>query len=100
RDLAGAVADAQRATADIFQAPYRAEWSGEFEEMEAAVRRLMVFVPIALALIFLLLLIAFHSFLDTLVVCSNVIGMCLGGVWALLLTGTNFNISAAVGFIS
>jgi cobalt-zinc-cadmium resistance protein CzcA len=60
----------------------------------------MIFVPISLTLIFLLLYVAFRSFLDTLVVCSNVVGMCLGGVWALLLTGTNFNISAAVGFIS
>src|SRR5262249_38901099 len=90
----------QRATADLFQAPYRAVWSGEFEEMEAAVRRLMVYVPISLVLIFLMLYLAFNSFLDTFVVCSNVVGMGLGGVWALLLTGTNFNISAAVGFIS
>src|SRR5262249_27551969 len=67
---------------------------------EAANRRLMIYVPISLALIFLLLYIAFRSFLDTFVVCSNVVGMCMGGVWALLLTGTNFNVSAAVGFIS
>ncbi len=100
RDLGGAVAEAQEKTRDLFQAPYRDEWSGEFEEMEAANKRLAVFVPISLGLIFLLLYLAFQSFLDTFVVCSNVVGMALGGVWALLLTGTNFNISAAVGFIS
>jgi cobalt-zinc-cadmium resistance protein CzcA len=100
RDLAGAAAEAQSKTKDLFQAPYRAEWAGEFEEMEAANKRLMIYVPISLTLILLLLYIAFRSFLDTIVVCSNVVGMCMGGVWALLLTGTNFNISAAVGFIS
>jgi cobalt-zinc-cadmium resistance protein CzcA len=100
RDLAGAVAEAQQKSARLFQPPYRAEWSGEFEEMEAAERRLLVWVPLSFVLIFLLLYLAFHSFLDTLVVCSNVVGMCLGGVWGLLLTGTIFNISAAVGFIS
>src|SRR5260370_22993854 len=43
---------------------------------------------------------AFHSLLDALVVLSNVMALSLGGVWALLLTETNFSISAAVGFIS
>jgi heavy metal efflux system protein len=43
---------------------------------------------------------AFHSLLDTLVVLSNVIDLSMGGIWALLLTGTNFSISAAVGFVS
>jgi heavy metal efflux system protein len=43
---------------------------------------------------------AFHSLLDAFVVLANVVAMALGGVWALLVTGVNFNISAAVGFIS
>ena len=43
---------------------------------------------------------AFFSLLDATVVYMNVVAMSLGGVWALLLTGLNFNISAAVGFIS
>jgi cobalt-zinc-cadmium resistance protein CzcA len=100
RDLAGAVAEAQAKTRDLFQAPYRAEWGGEFEEMEAAERRLMWIIPLALGLIFVLLYLAFRSLLDALVVLSNVLALSLGGVWALLLTGTNFSISAAVGFIS
>jgi cobalt-zinc-cadmium resistance protein CzcA len=100
RDLAGAVAEAQRRTADLFQAPYRAEWAGEFEEMEAANKKLMVIIPVSLALIFALLYLAFHSLLDALAVLSNVLALSMGGIWALLLTNTHFSISAAVGFVS
>jgi cobalt-zinc-cadmium resistance protein CzcA len=100
RDLAGAVAEAQEKSKDIFNAPYRAVWSGEFEEMQDAEARLMIIVPLSLTLIFILLYMAFRNVLDSIMVFSNVVALSLGGVWALLLTGTNFNISAAVGFIS
>jgi cobalt-zinc-cadmium resistance protein CzcA len=100
RDLAGAVAEAREKTKDVVRAPYRAVWSGEFEEMEDAEKRLMVIIPLSLSLIFVLLYIAFRSFLDTVVVLSNVLALLLGGIWALLLTRTNFSISAAVGFVS
>jgi cobalt-zinc-cadmium resistance protein CzcA len=101
RDLASAVAEAQEKTADLFTDPaYQAQWSGEFEEMEAAEDRLLFIIPLSLAAIFALLYMAFRSLLDALVVLSNVVALSLGGVWALLLTGTNFSISAAVGFIS
>ena len=100
RDLAGAVAEAQARAKPIIEAPYRAEWSGEFEEMEDAEQRLLFMVPLSLALIFILLYAAFRNVLDALMVFSNVLALSMGGVWALLLTGTNFNISAAVGFIS
>jgi cobalt-zinc-cadmium resistance protein CzcA len=100
RDLASAVADARQRTNDLFHSPYRSVWSGEFEEMEDAEGRLMVIIPLALALIFILLYSAFRSFLDSVVVLSNVVALSLGGIWALLLTGTNFSISAAVGFVS
>jgi cobalt-zinc-cadmium resistance protein CzcA len=100
RDLAGAVADAKEKTADLIAAPYRAEWSGEFQEMEEAEHRLMFIIPLSLTLIFILLYLAFHSIIDALLVFSNVLALSMGGVWALLLTNTNFSISAAVGFIS
>jgi cobalt-zinc-cadmium resistance protein CzcA len=100
RDLAGAVAEAQERTASLFETPYHAEWAGEFQEMEAAEARLMIIIPLSLGLIFVLLYMAFHSFLDTFVVLSNVLDLSMGGIWALLLTGTNFSISAAVGFVS
>src|SRR5262249_56756125 len=100
RDLASAVAEAQQATKDLFEAPYRADWSGEFQQMEEAERRLMVIIPLSLGLILMLLYIALHSVVDALVVLANVLAMSLGGIWALLLTDTNFSISAAVGFVS
>jgi cobalt-zinc-cadmium resistance protein CzcA len=100
RDLASAVAEAQEKTKDLLQEPYRAEWSGEFQEMEEAESRLMIVIPLSLALIFMLLYFAFRSVIDALVVLANVVALSLGGIWALLLTNTNFSISAAVGFIS
>jgi cobalt-zinc-cadmium resistance protein CzcA len=100
RDLAGAVEEARRLTRDVVEAPYRMVWSGEFEEMEEAEGRLLYIIPLSLSLIFVLLYLAFHSILDTLLIFSNVVALSLGGVWGLLVTGSNFSISAAVGFIS
>ncbi len=100
RDLAGTVKDAQSRIEGMIPRGYRAEWSGEFQQMEEGERRLMFIVPLALALVFILLYLAFHSMLDALVVLSNVVALSLGGIWALLLTGTNFSIAAAVGFTS
>jgi cobalt-zinc-cadmium resistance protein CzcA len=100
RDLGSAVDEARTATQKVFDPPYRAVWSGEFEEMEAAEGRLMLIIPLSLALIFILLYTAFRSLLDALAVLSNVFALAIGGIWALHLTGTNFSISAAVGFVS
>ncbi|HEY1861941.1 MAG TPA: efflux RND transporter permease subunit, partial [Gemmataceae bacterium] len=100
RDLGSAVAEAKEKTQDLFQGGYRAEWSGEFQEMEEAEARLRIIIPVSLGLIFILLYLAFQSLLDACLVLSNVVALSLGGVWALYLTGTNFSISAAVGFIS
>jgi cobalt-zinc-cadmium resistance protein CzcA len=100
RDLGSAVNEAKARTSGLFQAPYRAAWSGEFEQMEEAQGRLLWIVPLSLASIFVLLYSVFRSFLDSLVVLTNVLALSLGGIWALLLTGTNFSISAAVGFVS
>jgi len=100
RDLAGAVAEAQRKCKDLVTAPVRLEWTGEFQEMEQAERRLMIVIPLAAFLVMFLLYLAFRSFTDVFLVLSNVVTMVCGGIWALLLTHTNFSISAAVGFIS
>jgi cobalt-zinc-cadmium resistance protein CzcA len=100
RDLGSAVAEARERTQDVFQAPYRAAWSGEFEQMQDAESRLMVIIPLSLGLVFILLYTAFRSWLDALAVISNVLALAIGGIWALYLTGTNFSISAAVGFVS
>jgi cobalt-zinc-cadmium resistance protein CzcA len=100
RDLGSAVAEARAKADKVVAAPYRVVWSGEFEEMEAAERRLMIIVPLSLGLIFVLLYSAFRSLLDAVVVFSNVLALVVGGVLTLHLTGMNFSISAAVGFIS
>lgn len=100
RDLASAVAEAKEETKELFHIPYRAVWSGEFEQMEEANGRLMWIIPLSLSLIFLLLYSAFRSILDSLAIFSNVLAMALGAIWALYLTGTHFSISAAVGFVS
>jgi cobalt-zinc-cadmium resistance protein CzcA len=100
RDLGSAVGEAQEKIKDLFHPPYRAAWSGEFEEMENANGRLLLIVPLSLALVFVLLYMAFRSFVDSLVVFSNVLALAVGGFWSLFFTGTNFSISAAVGFVS
>jgi cobalt-zinc-cadmium resistance protein CzcA len=100
RDLGGAVDEAQEKTKQLFEAPYYTIWSGEFEQMKEAEGRLMFIVPISLAVIVILLYACFTSFLDAVVVLSNVFDVAVGGIWALYLTGTNFSVSAAVGFVS
>ncbi len=100
RDLASAVSEAQQRSAGIVKAPYRLEWAGEFQEMQHAEERLLIVIPAALLLIMVLLYVNFQSVVDVLIVLSNVIVLSLGGIWALVLTNTNFSVSAAVGFIS
>jgi cobalt-zinc-cadmium resistance protein CzcA len=100
RDLAGAVSEAQEKVAAVIPTGYRTVWSGEFQQMQDGERRLMLIIPLALVLVFILLYLAFHSFIDAIVVLSNVLDLSLGGFWALMLTGTNFSIAAAVGFTS
>ena len=105
RDLASAIAEAQRKVYDPktgAQLPpgYDIEWSGEFAQMQEANARLMWIIPLSLALIMVLLYTTFNSTKDALLVMVNVLEATMGGVWALWLTGTSFSISAAVGFIS
>jgi cobalt-zinc-cadmium resistance protein CzcA len=100
RDLASTVVDARRSVTDLIPKGYRTEWSGEFQQMEEGEGRLLIIIPVSLALVFVLLYLAFHSLLDAIMVFSNVLALSMGGVWALLATGINFSISAAVGFTS
>lgn len=100
RDLASTVAEAQAKVASVIKAGYTTSWSGEFQQMQEAERRMLGTVLIALTLILIMLYLAFFSIIDAIVVYMNVVAMSLGGIWALMLAGLNFNISAAVGFIS
>ncbi len=100
RDLASAVDEVEKRTRDLIKPPYRVQFGGEFEQMQDAEARLMVIIPASLGLICVFLYIAFRSIVDVLVILSNVFDVAIGGIWALYLTGTHFNVSSAVGFIS
>jgi cobalt-zinc-cadmium resistance protein CzcA len=102
RDLAGAVQDAQARIAGAVTIPpgYRMEWVGEFGELQEALVRLYVAIPISLMLIGMLLYINFSSLRDTLLAASVVPMAAVGGIFALYLTGTAFSVSAAIGFIA
>jgi len=100
RDLASAVNEVEEKTKQWIDSPYYADFGGEYEQMADAERRLLFIVPASLLMVLLLLYVAFGSLLDAVVILSNVLALAVGGVWALYLTGTNFSISAAVGFVS
>ncbi|APW58981.1 efflux RND transporter permease subunit [Paludisphaera borealis] len=105
RDLASAIAEAQRRINDPITGVkrpegYQIEWAGEFAQMEQANSRLMFIVPLSISLILILLYTTFKSVKDALLVMCNVLEAAMGGVLALWVTGTPFSISAAVGFIS
>jgi cobalt-zinc-cadmium resistance protein CzcA len=102
RDLGSFVADAQSQITEKVKVPagYWIGWGGQFEQLVSATQRLMVVVPIALFLIFLLLFLSLGSMPDALLVFSGVPLALTGGVVALLLRGIPLSISAAVGFIA
>jgi heavy metal efflux system protein len=102
RDLGGTVADAQARIEKNVRLPtgYRIEWAGEFEELQQAKARLAVIVPISLVLILLLLYGLFNSLRDSLMALAGIPFAIGGGVLALYVSGLDFSISAAVGFVS
>jgi heavy metal efflux system protein len=102
RDLGSAIAEAQARIAQNIKLPqgYRVVWAGEFEELQAAQRRLEFVVPISLALIMVLLYGLFNSLRDSLVALAGIPFAIAGGIFALYFTGLDFSISAAVGFVS
>ena len=79
---------------------YHVEWGGQFEHLQAASRRLMIVVPLALALIFVLLYTSFGAPRPAAIIFLNVPFAATGGVVALALRGMPFSISAGVGFIA
>jgi cobalt-zinc-cadmium resistance protein CzcA len=102
RDLGSTVAEAQALIAKDVQLPngYRIVWAGEFQDLQKAKQRLLVFVPISLGLILVLLYSLFNSARDTLLALAGIPFAVAGGILALLVTGLPFSISAAIGFIS
>lgn len=79
---------------------YFIEYSGQFENQERATRRLLLIVPLAIALIFVLLYLTFTSAKLALLVVANVPFALVGGIAALWVRGMNLNLSASIGFIA
>ena len=102
RDLVSVVHDVQAAVSRQGATPtgYRVEWGGKFEHYEEARARLLIVVPIALALILYLLWLAFYDVKPALLIFLNVPFAIIGGVVALFIRGLPFSISAGVGFIA
>jgi cobalt-zinc-cadmium resistance protein CzcA len=102
RDLGSFIADAQNQVMQKVKLPagYWIGWGGQFEQLVSATLRLMVVVPLALLLIFLLLFLSLGSAPDALLVFSGVPLALTGGVAALLLRGIPLSISAGIGFIA
>ena len=102
RDLGSAIQEAQRKVAQQVTLPVgsRMEWVGEFGNLQDAIARLKVVVPLSLALIALLLWINFGSVPDTLLTMSVIPMAVVGGIFALFLMQIPFSVSAAIGFIA
>jgi cobalt-zinc-cadmium resistance protein CzcA len=102
RDLGGAVDEARaRITRNVhLPAGYHLEWAGELDNLNNAIARLEIVVPISLLLMLLLLYANFGSIRDSLLAFAAIPMAVIGGVLALALTGTAFSISAAIGFVA
>lgn len=102
RDLGGYVAEAQEAVAASVEMPtgYSVAWSGQFEYLERAKDRLMIVVPLTLALIFLLLYLNFKALTETLIVMLSLPFALVGGIWMMWWLGFNASVAVAVGFIA
>jgi cobalt-zinc-cadmium resistance protein CzcA len=102
RDLVGFVDEAKKAVAKNVKTPpgYRYQWGGQFENQQRASARLAIVVPIALALIFLLLYLTFNSVLQATLVFCNVPFAAIGGILGLWLSGEFMSVPSSVGFIA
>ena len=102
RDLAGAVAEAQERIERNVKLPtgYRIDWAGEFEWLQQAKKRLFIILPVTFILIMVLLYGLFNSWRDSFLALLGLPFAISGGLVALYVSGLDFSISAAIGFIS
>jgi len=102
RDMGGFVADAQRAVRQKVPLPpgYVLTWGGEFENQQRSQARLSIVVPIALGLIFILLLQSFGSFRSAMLIVLNVPFALIGGIVALAISGQYLSVPSSIGFIA
>jgi heavy metal efflux system protein len=102
RDLASTIEETRAAIERDVRLPYdtHLEWAGEINELKETNARLLLIIPLTVLLIAFLVFTSVKSWVDTLIVLAGLPVAISGGVLALLVTGTNFSISAAMGFIS
>ncbi|HVU88809.1 MAG TPA: CusA/CzcA family heavy metal efflux RND transporter [Pirellulales bacterium] len=102
RDVGSFVAEAQAKIDEQLKLPegYRIDWGGQFENLQRAKFRLAIVVPVALAMIVVLLYFTYHNLTDTAIVFASVPFACIGGIVALALREMPLSISAAIGFIT
>jgi Cu(I)/Ag(I) efflux system membrane protein CusA/SilA len=102
RDLVSVVNDAKQAVAREVKLPpgVSVAWSGQFEFLERAQKRLGVVIPFTLAIIFVLLYLAFRRFDEAALIMLTLPFALIGGFWTLYLLGHNLSVAGAVGFIA
>ncbi|MBP9148785.1 MAG: efflux RND transporter permease subunit [Rhodoferax sp.] len=102
RDIGGYVRDAKKAVAEqvTFPSGYYATWSGQFENMERAMQKMKVVIPVTLLIIFLLLYLNFRRITETLIVMLSVPFALVGGIWLMWALNYNLSVAVAVGFIA
>jgi Cu(I)/Ag(I) efflux system membrane protein CusA/SilA len=102
RDVGGYVDDGKRLLDKELSLPpgYRLEWSGQYESMQRAGRRLRVVIPITLLIIFGLLYFNFRSVGESLIVMLSLPFALAGGVWLMWILDYNMSVAVAIGFIA
>jgi cobalt-zinc-cadmium resistance protein CzcA len=102
RDLGGTVEEAIKKVNASVKLPigYTLDWSGEYESEKRSERRLLLVLPLAILLIYIILYSMFKSVKWALLILTNVAMARIGGLLALLLTHTNFSVSSGVGFLA
>ncbi len=102
RDVGGYVEDLKRVVQEKVELPagYTIIWSGQYEYMQRVKERLKIFVPLTVAIIFVLFYFAFRSVAETLMVMLGVPLSLVGGVWYMVLLGYNMSIAVWVGIIA
>jgi len=102
RDLGSTVEEAIKKVNEQLKLPtgYTLDWEGEYASQKRANERLLIVLPITILIIFILLYTMFKSFKWALLIMANIAIAPIGGLLALLITGTNFSVSSGVGFLA
>lgn len=102
RDLGGAVEEAMKLVGEKVRLPsgYRIDWAGEYASQKRSQKRLMIVLPITIFVIYIILYTMFNSSKWALLTLANVAVAPIGGMIALLITGTHFSVSSGVGFLA